>query len=105
MDNTLFSRIIHTHDIERNWNKTNGFIPKAGEFIVYDCDNYHSYPRFKLGDGKKDVKELPFVEDTFEELILKNIFTVNESHINLTGGCITEYTKDTTSDTEEDQNV
>ena len=54
------ARILHKHDTEANWNKATGFIPKEGELIIYDVDNNHSKPRFKVGDGKKSVIDLPF---------------------------------------------
>ena len=54
------ARVAHMHDIESNWNRTNNFIPRVGEVIVYDPDINYSYSRFKLGDGKTDVKLLPF---------------------------------------------
>lgn len=54
------ARILHKHDTEENWNKATGFIPKEGELIIYDVDEGHSKPRFKVGDGKTVVKDLPF---------------------------------------------
>ena len=63
------SRIQHKHDIEVNWNKATGFIPKAGEIIVYDADSSYSYPRIKIGDGIKTVIELKFID---EEKVNKN---------------------------------
>lgn len=54
------ARILHKHDAEANWNKATGFIPKEGELIIYDVDNNHSKPRFKAGDGKTVVMNLPF---------------------------------------------
>ena len=55
------TRIIHKHDIESNWEKALGFIPKTGELIVYDIDEKNLLPRIKIGDGKKAVNELPFI--------------------------------------------
>ena len=31
-------RIINKHDIEVNWEKATGFIPKKAELIVYDVE-------------------------------------------------------------------
>ena len=53
------TRIINKHDTEENWSKAN-FIPKQGEVIVYDPDETHTYPRFKIGDGKTTLVNLPF---------------------------------------------
>ena len=54
-------RIIHKHDIEANWLKATGFIPKDGEIIVYDADAAHSHPRVKIGDGATAINALPFL--------------------------------------------
>lgn len=56
----LKTRFIQKHDIEANWNATEGFIPKIAEIIVYDIDELHDKVRIKIGDGVTDVKELPF---------------------------------------------
>lgn len=68
-------RFIQKHDIEENWNTAaraaNPFIPKQGEFIVYDdryTDNDGEHivadnVRYKIGDGVHNVEELPFNED------------------------------------------
>lgn len=51
------------HDIEANWiiAGENGFIPKAGEIIVYDMDDSYDYFRLKIGNGTDNVNILPFV--------------------------------------------
>lgn len=60
MAKTLSARVIHMHDVESNWNLIPEFIPKIAEYIVYDPDENHSYPRFKIGDGKTPLIDLPF---------------------------------------------
>ena len=50
------ARVAHMHDVEANWNRTNGFIPKAGEVIAYDPDANYSYSLgcqicISLGEG------------------------------------------------------
>lgn len=60
MQNSI--RIIHKHAIESVWNTKTQFIPYAGEFIVYDPDDTYSYARFKIGDGKTTIVELPFTK-------------------------------------------
>lgn len=60
MAKTLSARVIHMHDVDTNWNKLPTFIPKQGEVIVYDPDETHTYPRFKIGDGKTTLVNLPF---------------------------------------------
>ena len=47
-------------DIEANWNKAVGFIPLDKEIIIYKPDENHSAARFKVGDGKTVVQDLPF---------------------------------------------
>lgn len=54
------SRICPKGDIEANWNKAVGFIPLDKEIIIYKKDETHSAARFKVGDGKTVVQELPF---------------------------------------------
>ena len=52
-------RVVHKHETAENWGKSS-FIPLQGEIVVYDIDSNYSYERFKIGDGKKSVNELPF---------------------------------------------
>lgn len=75
------TRIQNKHDLEVNWNTAgdNGFIPYPGEFIVYDIEvdsegntlalpegrtEPYTHERFKIGDGKTVVTELPFFGGT-----------------------------------------
>ena len=57
---TFKARIQNKHDTEANWNAAVNFKPLAGELIIYDEDNTHSTPRFKVGDGNTLVNNLPF---------------------------------------------
>ena len=59
-EKTLNTRIVHKHDTEANWNLATNFIPKHGEFIIYDEDSSHSYKRIKIGNGTTKVINLPF---------------------------------------------
>lgn len=43
-----------------NWE---GFIPKAGEQVIFSPDVSHASPRIKIGDGKTGVNRLPFMTD------------------------------------------
>lgn len=87
--NTLNLRIIHTHDIQANWDSENlkTFIPKAGEIIVYDIDDNHAYERFKIGDGVKTITELPFTVDN----VIESIFNISNGTIYADAGRITTY--------------
>lgn len=70
---TLAARIIHTHDVEMNWKAAKNFVPKLGELIIYDPDVINTNVRFKFGDGKTAVNDLPFALDaTFDEFFVKN---------------------------------
>jgi hypothetical protein len=88
------TRIQNKHDLEINWNKAS-FIPLAGELIIYEKEvdrqgntltmlvdglvvpalpegrsTPYTYERFKVGDGIKQINDLPFVveEITSEEI-------------------------------------
>lgn len=63
-EKTLKSRIIHKHDIEANWKLATNFSPRAGEFIIYDPDENNPHSRVKIGDGKTNVNDLPFIESS-----------------------------------------
>lgn len=85
-NNTLNTRIIHKNDIEANWIKATGFTPWAGEIIIYRAEKegdalpkdstdqlirntYITYSRIKIGDGKTNVNDLPFVTDAVLDLV------------------------------------
>lgn len=63
-EKTLKTRVVLKHDTEENWNKATNFIPKKGEVIIYDPDGTHTYSRQKVGDGIKNINELPFLGAT-----------------------------------------
>lgn len=68
-NNTINTRIQHKHDIEANWNRATNFIPLIGEIIIYDIDDKFTCERFKIGDGKTYVVDLPFyLEDEIESI-------------------------------------
>lgn len=58
------ARVLNKHDTRTNWDKATGFIPKAGEIIIYDKDLEHGddsgYPKFKVGNDIDSVIDLPF---------------------------------------------
>ena len=71
---TMNTRISHKHDTPANWAKAKatdsspGFIPCAGEIIIYDEEDLDSSvaPRvknFKIGDGVTNVNNLHFLID------------------------------------------
>lgn len=58
MSKTLQTRIQLKHDTDTNWVTAgnNGFIPLAGEIIIYD-----DIQKIKVGDGQKNINELDFM--------------------------------------------
>lgn len=55
------TRIINKHATEEEWNASD-FIPKQGEFIIYDIDDIYNYERLKIGDGERNATSLPFID-------------------------------------------
>lgn len=86
-DKTLHARIINIHDTEQNWNQAKTFVPRAGEIVVYDVDEQHTYPRFKMGDGTTSVVDLPFTLDA----TISDFFGGSSGVIYLNGGNIKDY--------------
>lgn len=74
------ARYVQKHDTEENWLKAINFTPLEGELIVYEPDANHFYPRYKIGDGKTNVNQLPFSNEQISENELKNILTNLDSH-------------------------
>lgn len=75
MEKEIRGRFQQRHDIEFNWLKAVNFTPMVGEVIVYDAEvdaegrtlslptgrtAPYTYERFKIGDGKTNVNDLPF---------------------------------------------
>ena len=88
MSSTVNARIQLKHDTTANWNKTTGFVPKAGEVIIYDDYEVKSYtvteygqtvektaliPNIKIGTGNAYVQDLPFVDEKTREMLLEHI--------------------------------
>lgn len=67
-NNTIKTRIRLKSDTEANWDKAGprdgsaGFVPLAGELIVYSADATHPFSRLKVGDGSTNVVNLPFID-------------------------------------------
>jgi hypothetical protein len=64
---TIKARVQSKHDVEENWLKATGFVPLAGEQIVYEADATHDKPRIKIGDGKTNVNDLPFIASDLQD--------------------------------------
>ena len=74
----LNTRIIHKHATAADWIKATGFIPMAGELIVYDTDANYAYERIKIGDGKNNVNSLPFVDEALRATLTELINAVDD---------------------------
>lgn len=88
MSSTINARIQIKHDTTANWNSAGGFVPLAGEVIVYDDYEVKTYtreeygeqvtktvkiPNMKVGDGSTYVQDLPFVDEGTREILLDHI--------------------------------
>ena len=86
------ARIQSKHDTTANWNAAVGFIPLAGEFIIYDDWQTKTYtveeygetvtktvniPNIKIGTGNAYVQDLGFVEDDLRDMLLEHINNQN----------------------------
>lgn len=77
----LKARVIHKHKTESAWRmdvydsdgnlREDAFVPENGELIIFDPEKDGEVKRFKFGDGKTNVINLPFTgmvhEDMFDE--------------------------------------
>lgn len=77
------ARITNLHKTEAEWNNFADLQPKAGELIIYDPDENHSYARLKIGDGNTYLKDLKFyVEYSLEDLFENNkLFSLDSGRI------------------------
>lgn len=77
---TFNTRLVNKHDVEANWLKAVNFVPMLGEIIVYDVDDTHNYERFKIGDGKTLVSDLPF--GTEASITIIDVIELPDENIN-----------------------
>ncbi len=94
MPKKIQTRIQHKHDIEANWKLATGFVPLAGELIIYDEDENYSYKRFKLGDGVLNsntgivegtsITDLPFYVLEADNLIFDDDIVITTAVGNIT---------------------
>lgn len=68
----FYSRVVHKHDIESNWERATNFVPMRGEVVVYDTDESHNYERLKIGDGSTTINLLPFANEYDKTLTKEN---------------------------------
>lgn len=92
------ARIKIKHDTTENWNNAVGFIPLAGEIIVYDdyetktwtVEEYGetvtktaNIPNIKIGTGNAYVQDLCFVDEKTRDMLMEHI---NDHDIHVTLG-------------------
>ena len=88
MSDTINTRIKLKRDTTSNWNSAGGFIPLAGEVIIYTdyqtktwtVEEYGetvtktaNIPGIKIGDGRAYVQDLPFVDEELREKLMNHI--------------------------------
>ena len=75
------ARVTQKRDTEANWNNAVNFIPLRGEIIVYEIDNTHATPRFKVGDGVTTIVNLPFSDNTISGTVTKEIGGISKNTV------------------------
>ena len=88
MSATINGRIQVKRDTTENWNNARGFIPLAGEVIVYTDYEVKTYmveeygqmvmktayvPNIKIGTGNAYVQDLAFVDERTRDILMEHI--------------------------------
>ena len=88
MSATINARIQLKRDTTENWNNAVGFIPLAGEVIVYTDYETKTYqteeygetvtktvqiPNIKIGTGNAYVQDLAFVDEKTRDILMAHI--------------------------------
>lgn len=88
MSSTIQTRIQLKRDTTENWNNARGFIPMAGEVIVYTDYETKTYtveeygetvtktveiPNIKIGTGNAYVQDLAFVDEKTRDILMAHI--------------------------------
>lgn len=88
MSSTINTRIQLKRDTTENWNNARGFIPMAGEVIVYTDYETKTYtveeygetvtktveiPNIKIGTGNAYVQDLGFVDEKTRDILMAHI--------------------------------
>lgn len=90
----LKTRIINKHETQEDWEKAVNFIPLLAELIVYDPDSTYTQARLKIGDGKTNVNDLPYVGQFLEVKELPPIEQANEDIIYFYKDMLFKFNKD-----------
>jgi hypothetical protein len=78
------ARIQSKRDTIQAWNAARGFVPLAGEVIIYTDYKIVQreingvvknvfVPGIKIGDGQTYVQDLPFVDDELRDMLMEHI--------------------------------
>ena len=88
MSSTINTRIQLKRDTTANWNNAKGFIPMAGEVIIYTDYDTVTYqveeygktitktaqiPNIKIGTGNAYVQDLAFVDEKTRNILMEHI--------------------------------
>ena len=88
MSSTINTRIQFKRDTTENWDNARGFIPMAGEVIVYTDYETKTYtveeygetvtktieiPNIKIGTGNAYVQDLGFVDEKTRDILMAHI--------------------------------
>lgn len=88
MSSKIDTRIQFKRDTTENWNNARGFIPLAGEVIVYTDYEVKTYmvqeygetvtktveiPNIKIGTGNAYVQDLGFVDEKTRDILMAHI--------------------------------
>ena len=88
MSGTVNTRIQLKRDTTENWNNARGFIPMAGEVIIYTDYETKTYeveeygekvtktveiPNIKVGTGNAYVQDLAFVDEKTRDILMAHI--------------------------------
>lgn len=60
IDKLIQTRIVQKHAQETDWDAST-LVPLKSELLIYDNDENHNFPRFKVGNGTSLAKDLPFL--------------------------------------------
>lgn len=97
MSATVNTRIQLKRDTTEHWNNAQGFIPLAGEVIVYTDYETKTYtveeygetitktvqiPNIKIGTGNAYVQDLPFVDEKTRDILMEHIHD-HDIHVTL----------------------
>lgn len=97
MSATVNTRIQLKRDTTEHWNNARGFIPLAGEVIIYEDYETKTYiieengktttktiniPNIKIGTGNAYVQDLAFVDEKTRDMLMEHVIN-QDIHVTL----------------------